>query len=1521
MAEQSPGILDMLGLGAGAATVGIGAFEYFQLGQKVAHDNKRMKGIVDASLSKVITPKAPNVVNLSPSAAGLTDLSGKVSRNMTMTVDQLKQSLQHSYGSMHDQFTSELGTWLGELKGRGINDATIFADTLDGNITNVSLRYGQTSAGNFNRSYSFDTMLDQDGLYSLNKYGSESKSAAPSKIMFEDTFNAIKSGKINESNLQTTIDSLGNYNTGILQATRQFDTRNMGVPNQALNNNNIVDSFRQLVTHSTSLRDTDTNRIVPMLWDDKANNFRQYNPMTETNDIQSYVNAFGDSALKDPNAKSSIHYGMNNVSETAYGVTSNPYVQHDPNYNAFAGGNKELRQTIDKTSYIEGDFLTPKVVPLSTADGKGSHIAAIRTIVDDAPRNFYGKNKPTTLLNELLQSGVANKGVPLAPIQGEEFYISKRLGKKSFKYNKRRVFDLSDEATDVTGLQKQLDIMALHYQYSNKTQATLASNMPATLQEAQNQLEAAYADVSSQTFKDWQNIRKQDIQQLVSDGSLNKYLKDNPFAVNSKQVLTKGPTGVKRIGQYGKEEITGISTGGTHNGLTITSRVVNKFRDRLKFWGSHKGIATNAINDPTKFGRFHFGLNRFIQTNKDKAGVINHKRNARIVGKMLRGYDGSKKNKTSIALHNIVNKQIAEAFPGVDTATINKILSVDLLTGKSIRKGLAPLRSNMFREQANRLIENGLLDSRYGKVIEDSFKKNDPTTFIKHMTKLFIGGKKNPSKFKDNSVIQNTLANILTDGERAGHTTDIVSIGTSLKELGIGNTPTWSEFGVDQLRNLRQDTVADRMASNFNISEYKNFVDTYTGALGGQLSKDAGVVSVGSMSDGKLKQLLAMKPEDAIKELQNMPDVEGFSGNKSATRFYVQLSQEYSTKIATTKYVALPLFESNSFIGNIDFGKGTKKKNIKKIVNKETERVINADLRGNLNGLESYAESMAKVLNVKNFTKANIKGGKNLLVKPADVLQKDYLNKVAQMGGKDGEAKVLGALRNQGIDIKSIDDIDKVLAGEVSHKDYWSMARQTDKYRELYDAHLASMDPNDVAALTQSKKLRGTVERAISKDLYKNGTYAVSTRPPGYSVFGVSGNQIVNQHALLNELDSIRGGSSAERIRDNMVGVTKRSAQFGQMDFDDDPFAALPLRSQAEIDEMKVFLNGEHAVEELWGDKGAIAKNAGGTKALFNKFGISINDHIASGLAEAVGIGQITNQSKVFQGGLIDAFADDIVKRESMTDILMRLPEAAIGGKHIKNPDELGQILDIFKGTQGVDKRAEILQYWAQKTTDQDKQTVLNGRFTLDDYKQVIKSGDAFVASDAGRLHASLLHNDTSIHDIWNQMKLARTGVSGSGNSNVSSQLVESVMSEGQIKGAINKFGALNESFFKRISKNNGLRWAAGIGLGAMLLRPSDTNIKNQAVREESQPKRRPLQGAEAINPHTGEVYRRGPQGYNISVRGSLPQSADANLIQQQVSQMGIPFGGSVVGRTPGVDAQYLNDLNYQNTSLQWNNG
>jgi hypothetical protein len=103
------------------------------------------------------------------------------------------------------------------------------------------------------------------------------------------------------------------------------------------------------------------------------------------------------------------------------------------------------------------------------------------------------------------------------------------------------------------------------------------------------------------------------------------------------------------------------------------------------------------------------------------------------------------------------------------------------------------------------------------------------------------------------------------------------------------------------------------------------------------------------------------------------------------------------------------------------------------------------------------------------------------------------------------------------------------------------------------------------------------------------------------------------------------------------------------------------------------------------------------------------------------------------------------------------------------------------------------------------------------------------------------------------------------------------------------------------------------------MLKPADNSIKHQDIRSESKIKKAPT-AAEPIDPQTGMVYKPQPQAYNFQVRGKTPRNTSIEQIRNDINGFGIPFGGTVVNRSPGADASYVRQLQETNDSLMWNN-
>jgi len=716
----------------------------------------------------------------------------------------------------------------------------------------------------------------------------------------------------------------------------------------------------------------------------------------------------------------------------------------------------------------------------------------------------------------------------------------------------------------------------------------------------------------------------------------------------------------------------------------------------------------------------------------------------------------------------------------------------------------------------------------------------------------------------------------------------------------------------NRLRAQGINSAADFIESNFETSTLNNLLDTFQPMFGDPSSNHYAIdINDFRLRDEKVMgRLFGENMQEAIEQARQLTIKQLSKDNVSAqTRFFIKINEKQS--------IPLPFVDSNySFAMNENRFDEAGEPLLKGISSK-IRKLINNTLGDNAETFNAdYAElsnQVAEILgnpNAFTHTYGIDKSGKSFVsqayAQNEGILNKNFLDLYERELGPGGRDKISKLFAEYGVDYNTMHS--EILTG-VSNKRY-------------------EFETNRMG-------IKGSfAERAKT-------SYNVIGREPAYAHQGMTvshllpieeiNSRLLSMHPNLAGADSQIKDFLKTQISDNAININEAGRMAAGIDLDLDPVKLISITDDATrlkmIDEYK---HMNRFMSSIYTDKGIMKSDTATMKQWLRE----------AADAEKTGISQSYNKALRYQmpfnnyEGILTG--NDLMianKKAALNSFFTNLPENFIGGKMAQNMEDTNRIMSIFDENLPIKDRVANMRTIAKDmkfrrslsefgvTDDMIGQQVFGSYFSEEELGKILQSGQDVPEIIVDYLTGSIKGPKAKQKFIDLQAAM-REHPFGSKIRSSEIKNIEMAMTNYDVPGKyMNTIADIAEDVIPKVLKNRTVQGLAAASLIAgVLMQSPDTNMRNQDVREESQPKGVPG-GAQAIDPPVGIVAQPRPKGLRFNIRGRLPEGVSGASLNRGLSDMGMASTTTYIDKNTRVDEGYVKQLNEEEKYNKWNIG
>lgn len=1578
--SRNPGIMELLGYTSGMTALGVAGYEMFgQAGKQVTKRDAVNKiagsayGMKPKKINEIssLVSKTDMSITRAPKRFSIGDLA-----DMKFHIKSINSSIYDQHAGFFNYIdeinkfmtSSEAGK---SLPRAGRSKLSWIVKEEIGNNVSVSFSYGT-------KEFKLST-LTSGALYPMNTHGRGAR-VAPHFLLPEDVEALLPGSKIKTlkqiSEMKVSINEMSAWMLldELKSGEHNFSKINMFV-NQRLVSIPHANSESIMANKIGA-------RMVPLIRDQRSGRVKIINPNIPDEALK--AQSLHSSVLGMTNGSIQVEPGVvldsfalqtnNKAGDAARGFMNDVF---DKNFEPFYGVSvdKPSGQLIRPDAIPDSYKVLGNAAKRSSIDETHSGIGSLYTYADtnefyknilrnsdDASIQAMAEN--TNVFDAVLRSGAADRNKltkawqPMKGLNGEEgVIISDKFAREMFTSFKTERFTFREGSTNNINQAYQFMDDSVRRMIERSRDNTFKNgiinnnvNLSGRIERAQGYI-TKMNDGDLSVAEDFQVLRDEIFREMATSGENGTIFSQWQQANSDRSILdSKGL-------RYKHGKIMDISLG-HDNAYTVDYTTHTRFGKSLKFWGSMKENQAYTVENrvAARLQEINFSIAQ------EMLNESNPKLRAEKLVKIL-GYlnDGGEAGHAGLAdlleRHSEIYQQSVKHTLNRKGNEIVQVVDVFQTAPKAVRGEDPSLIideiSNTLSAHRINALDNMPLNNQeefraYMKEAENVYDKTDDKVLKTELRSYFD---KSSSHMVDGKEVFSSVPSFKNG---------IFSTAGDLAQEGYSNHRmiNLNSDVVTAYRNMGLTNSADYISGNFKIQERMEMQTMFDPLLLGTAPdpKNSVIIKQASVR-WKPEDIDALVSGDHKQAMQTVVDTMNYEDFLATGKKHLNVSDKtYSlidiahknayVQLDSGQLVPVLSAPSNSYVGHVFSNKS------KDYVKRDLFKPLSDATRKALTGMDPEAKALADfagnlIPNANVFGMAHLRGGMLEIRTPNGLSEKD-LNAMRSSIGND--ERYLDILNKYGIKDggKGLDSMPFV---GVSDRTFANMVEQQIKVdNPVFDKTKINDVDGIFADSNFLKKFANTsVRERTAEDLTRhsqlmqkyhgleNGIQILGTRNPT----GNFGGQAVNFEGLNRELNAAAGQASNVAARnaralsgDLGAHTTGFSTFLTHSDKDRDPFIYTVLGSKNKPirDEVNAFIHGNSATQDIFNwmgsGKGIKVEKADTLISSLNSFmnpaksGFS-NDlaekFISASFGEVIGIPSVSNRLVPIMNSLQNV--DETTRSnpafgQFVGDVLR---EQLIGAK------ELGAE-SVF---DGVFSKAAM----QSKTFDERVASLSEsvGKLELFKGKDMVPYADAF--KTMVNAHDISLNAEKAFYSGIQKAKLGVGGAQGyrniqallDGTEEISHPTVAALLAgrERSLSGSkrlLSAAGNISEGTFKKVFKNRAFQIAGGIALASVLLRPSDSHLQHQEVREESQPKRRGPAGASAIDPPTGAVFAPGSPGYKLSVRGKVPVGLSDSAIQYQMNRMGAPFGGSMVQRDRGVDSQYVGDLKRSNDSLLWNN-
>lgn len=1534
MAYQEPDLLDQLGFISGMATVGAA-------GYAVYNHRKGAKAIYDNRLERA-TELKDSVKGAS--AVKPTSIFNPITQGLIFENDVQKQfkilSVQEAIDQLEYQGMGEHIGAVNRIKRYAGNDFRLQGVFEGDNLVSFNAIMSPEKGG---ATVHFDR-LTVNGKYTYGKINSV-RNVTGRIVLFDDNniervvskasdvLNSANQLSFNEADVMIKMNQFNKTGTSVFNDTESILHRLMRYEKPYLRPNNLEEKII-------------SRRITPLMLNTEGN----YTELNLTRS-QELITSYYENIQKAAGGNGYVGHGFVGNKAAAIGIVNSPteqnVIEEVTRGRIKSPGRKPTSQAFTRTASINDARLSSSVFP-------DTHIIKVPTLKDIRSKNYNGPS----LLDKMLKSGIFSGNVPIAPIEHTEGYIASKGFSNALAKTPSSISLSMKNMEDVPGFAMLSDKMVIANALDGKLDANSLQKLNAVLREAGvdlNQVKAQLGDPMqnrnamapilnkirnvykpaedgglSSIGKSWVDARHSAMEQIVNSGegsaeyvaTTAKYFgKNGNLRLSGK--IGSGPVGTKMARVNGVNEyLTSIERG--FGGHIKLNTVIDSETNKLFF--EIKGTKREDTRFAKGIAKKHFMLNNYI--NHGQTGTIESRR-----ARVFNAIDNNNKKEltsifaetvnmdreffrkvftpsgsryhTGLSFFNNDNMIIASMEKVGEIVKANDPVALTANALENLNEAVVSTPDVDVKKQLMELksdVES--LDGDHEKILQTMFGEIDPET------NYHTGGRIGEI-FGDNKIRRNFLFGPFY-GE-SGLTFGNYALESSQYMMGFGKKMNSSPQLIDLVRTFVGDENANQIYNSVDKTAMYEAFSSYAGVIDPRYTKympeDSVVLDIADLNSKQIDTLLESR-QKAAELAQHMVGNSVKMSNK--TKIFIQSNNDITRELLGTTLIPLPSNVNDPSISNM------------------SKIYLNGSQVSIGNQLDTDTSKLLKGLAYGG----NLDELKDIATQYKNTVSSMLVNKEALMRGPIKNSFIHLAETKGGF-LSTIDEYEKKLGSDTYNALLEKHQIGGDALKNSDYLEMNSKNFNEVLEMSDFK---GKTYEDLLREKAANKVFIGGGRPPYSSVQGISAARAINSEAIMRDFmeasgfsddainDAVAGKfgshrSGGVRVLEDRVFLSPTLAGKSLTDNDLDPFHGWVPQGKAR-DEMEAVYEAarkDDIINNMTLEPKMGFKTKGGIPEI--KYSPLMDDiklaYASSKIGQATnvlhpylgvlgGISQVEingNNAKKYQQYLMTLLREDVIMKTGsggVDDMIEILGSS--------NNDIIADYLDKLE----LPANAQPLRAAALKEEPELFMKIAKQR------AEIVKS-DAFASIENVFRRQGASFDD--VGDMFAKLeKILHGGKSSSATQEMLMEVMSAVQGTSRSASAKAELNMISDGI-QGLWKNKTVRY---LGLGAIgasiMLRPADSNIKSQEVREESRPKRKQIPSTvEPIDPTVGRVVKPGPQGYKLALRGQMPNGVNSATFRAHMADMGLGTTGSIINRQPGVDSQYVSDLQNENRINSWN--